>query len=197
MLGYRGIATNYQFLSTDKFAQYLGQFGYIKIDGTRSFPDDRRKTIPAYIIMIAPGSNYALSATSFRKLCPGTIPVNVLEKPVEIMFISEEELTSNIKKEIAKVREKYPYVFIESYNYWPFYIELPKHAIVPPHSIASEKEVKEFCEIHHTKKENFPKIKASDPVAVWYGPRPGEVMKIQRLSESAGHATPYRLVIKG
>src|SRR5581483_8320844 len=112
LLEYRGITTNYNFMTTDKFSQYLTQFEYVKIEGRREFADGRRPAINAYIIMIAPDSDYALTTMKFRKLCPGVVPESDLKGPVEIMFISERELTSNILRAVQKLRQDYPSAYI-------------------------------------------------------------------------------------
>jgi DNA-directed RNA polymerase subunit H len=189
LCGYRNITTDHNFLPISDFSKHLNQFGYIKITGTR-------RNLPAFIIMIGPDSKYATKSPDFKKLF-SVIPENTLAKSCEILFISEQPLTPHIKKELLAVRKRYPSAYIEDYDYSRFLIEIPKHAAVPHHEIATPQEVEEFCETNYLKKEDLPKMLVSDAAAVWYGPRPGDVMKIHRPSETAGHSIGYRLVIKG
>lgn len=70
------------------------------------------------------------------------------------------------------------------------------HELVPEHIICPEEELKELLEKYSIKRRHLPKIFASDPAVKAVGAKPGQVVKIFRESEIAGHSIAYRLVIR-
>lgn len=71
---------------------------------------------------------------------------------------------------------------------------ITKHQLVPKHEvIRSKKVIDELVEKYKLKnKYQFPIILKSDPIAMYYGLKPGELVKITRTSESAGQYVMYR-----
>lgn len=69
------------------------------------------------------------------------------------------------------------------------------HQLIPKHEIMSEDELKSVLKQYAIEKEQLPKIKAVDPVIQEIGAQVGEVVKITRISQTAGEAFYYRLVI--
>jgi DNA-directed RNA polymerase subunit H (RpoH/RPB5) len=189
----RGIHTDYKFLPVDKFSDMLNTYEYVKLEGERT--DSRGVNVLVTIFLIMPKSRYALKAADFKKLF-NSLPKNRLEN-AEVMFISEEELTNHIQKQIDELRMEHKTLYIESYTYDKFIIVIPKHVGVPKHVIASREEIDQWCEEYGTNRSDLPKILASDPPVVWLGAKPGDIVKIYRYSESAGHAIAMRYVIHG
>lgn len=74
-------------------------------------------------------------------------------------------------------------------------ISLLNHVMVPKHEILSEQEAKKILERYGIDREQLPKMKASDPVAVEIGAKVGNIVQITRNSQTAGKANYYRLVI--
>jgi DNA-directed RNA polymerase I, II, and III subunit RPABC1 len=72
--------------------------------------------------------------------------------------------------------------------------DITSHRRMPPHRIISKEELgkleKKF-NISDPKKQ-LPWIDSEDPGAKWIGARTGDVIEIQRFSESAGNTTYYR-----
>lgn len=69
------------------------------------------------------------------------------------------------------------------------------HEFVPVHEVLSEKEIGGILEKMGLKKENLPKIFASDPQAKRVGAKAGQVIRVSR--EDAGNKFEYyRLVIE-
>lgn len=190
---YRGIRTDYKFLPIDKFSDTLNTYEYVRIEGDRT--DSRGVNTAVTIFLIMPKSRYALRAPDFKKLF-NTLTKNRLENG-EVLFISEEELTNHIKKQIDELRTENKTLYIENYTYDKFVIVVPKHVSVPKHIIADRAEIDQWCDDYGTSRSELPKIFASDPPVVWLGAKPGDVIKIYRNSESAGHAVAMRQVIHG
>jgi len=69
------------------------------------------------------------------------------------------------------------------------------HEIVPPHVIAEEAEIQLVLEHYGIKKTHLPRIQSRDPAARVLGARPGQVIRVERLSPTAGLSYYYRLVV--
>lgn len=74
-------------------------------------------------------------------------------------------------------------------------IDLFLHDIVPEHDIVEEKEILKLEKEYGISREQLPKIKAGDPAAKAIGARPGDVIRINRESETAGRHLIYRYCI--
>ena len=70
-----------------------------------------------------------------------------------------------------------------------------KHNLVSPTEILTEEERERIIKFYHSKPYQFPWIKASDPVAIILGARPGDILRITAHSETAGTYVSYRYVI--
>ena len=70
-----------------------------------------------------------------------------------------------------------------------------KHKLVSPTEILTEEERERILKFYHSKPFQFPWIKASDPVSIILGARPGDILKISAYSETAGTYVSYRYVI--
>jgi DNA-directed RNA polymerase subunit H len=70
-----------------------------------------------------------------------------------------------------------------------------EHKMVPNHEILEEAELKKTLAEYNIEKEQMPKIRITDPSAVYIKAKVGDVIRITRDSNSAGKAIFYRLVI--
>ncbi|MHA2005174.1 MAG: DNA-directed RNA polymerase subunit H [Candidatus Thorarchaeota archaeon] len=77
-------------------------------------------------------------------------------------------------------------------NYASF--DLFSHELVPPHSIADEDEVSLVLEYYGIARDQIPRILRDDPAAKVLGAKPGQVVRIERDSDTAGAVYYYRLV---
>jgi len=78
-------------------------------------------------------------------------------------------------------------------NYASF--DLFDHDLVPTHIIAEQSEVDLVLKHYKIKKTQLPRIHQSDPAARVLGARAGQVIRIERDSETAGSTFYYRLVV--
>ncbi len=67
--------------------------------------------------------------------------------------------------------------------------------LVPKHEVLNKEEAEELLRSLGVKKEQLPKIKATDPIAKEIGAKVGDIVKITRESLTAGKSVAYRLVI--
>lgn len=190
-LVYRNVKSDYQFVSSDKFVSAIAP-EYIKITGTR---DDKHGKRAFVLFLIAPESKYAINVPWFKKLL-ATIDTKTMESDAEIVFISENPLTNFIITQLNVERTTNRKLYIEHYEYKIFTIVVPKHILVPKHTIASDTDVENFCKTFYTVTTRFPKILVTDPPVVWLGAKPGDVIRIDRDSEITVKSIGYRTVIR-
>jgi len=70
-----------------------------------------------------------------------------------------------------------------------------EHALVPLHEILSNEERDEVAEKYHAEPYQFPWIKASDPISIIIGAKPGDVVRVIQKSQTAGRYESYRYVV--
>lgn len=70
-----------------------------------------------------------------------------------------------------------------------------EHSLVPVHEIVSVEERRQLAEKYHAEPYQFPWIKSSDPISIILGAKPGDVVKINQKSETAGSYDTYRYVV--
>jgi len=79
-------------------------------------------------------------------------------------------------------------------NYASF--DLFEHDLVPKHIIAEQSEVDLVLTHYKIEKTQLPRMYVSDPAARVLGARGGQVIRIERDSETAGNTFYYRLVVE-
>jgi DNA-directed RNA polymerase subunit H (RpoH/RPB5) len=194
MLNYRGVKLDGAPLASDEVVKALNHFEYIKVTGTRKNDDPRGEAIVA-VFLINPNSKYSNKTADFRKLVKW-FPKRKNDEKMDIIFISKDPLTTHIVKQINVIRKENVNTQLEHYEYEKFLIEVPKHVAVPEHIILTEDEINEICEIEKCSRDQFPKILQTDSMAVWLGLKPGMVVKIKRISETACTAIAYRYCVR-
>ncbi|MFW9833859.1 MAG: DNA-directed RNA polymerase subunit H [Candidatus Thorarchaeota archaeon] len=73
--------------------------------------------------------------------------------------------------------------------------DLFQHELVPQHVIATEEEIQLVLAHFGIKKGQLPRIYRDDPAVKVLGARPGQIIRIERNSPTAGRAYYYRLVV--
>ncbi|KAH8090947.1 DNA-directed RNA polymerase I [Filobasidium floriforme] len=118
--------------------------------------------------------------------------VNVMEeKQCERgIMLYRKKLTPSAKKTIQELQGDYK---IEEYAEADLVVNITKHFLVPKHTIMSDKDKKDLLNRYRLKDTQLPRIQLSDPVARYYGLLRGQVMKIDRESETAGRYITYRV----
>lgn len=71
-----------------------------------------------------------------------------------------------------------------------------EHEHVPRHDILTEEERREVLERFHAEPYQFPWIKVSDPITIFLGAKPGDIIRIMGKSATAGRSESYRYVVK-
>lgn len=70
------------------------------------------------------------------------------------------------------------------------------HILVPKHQILSEEEKKSILAQFNATEEQFPYLFSIDPVAREIGAKPGNMVRITRISDTAGETSYYRFVVE-
>ena len=71
------------------------------------------------------------------------------------------------------------------------------HQFVCKHSKISEAEKETLLKKYEIRSQDLPKILQQDPAIIHLTPKEGDVIKIERLSKTAGTTVYYRLVVEG
>ncbi|MBW2965960.1 DNA-directed RNA polymerase subunit H [Candidatus Woesearchaeota archaeon] len=74
-------------------------------------------------------------------------------------------------------------------------IIIKKHVLMPEHIKLSEKEKQELFEKYNISLKELPKIKKDDPAIVSLNVKVGDIIKIIRISPTAGESIFYRGVV--
>jgi DNA-directed RNA polymerase subunit H (RpoH/RPB5) len=123
--------------------------------------------------------------------------------PEEIM--KKKNMTDVIKdfRAAAAAREPSPgtpdgpppaAAYYNMYPYHVFSLDIPQCQIVPRHEIARPAELQAFLARERLALRDLPMVASSNPPVVWIGGRPGQVVRIQHPSETAGEAYIYCVV---
>jgi len=76
-------------------------------------------------------------------------------------------------------------------------VNVIEHELVPKHEVLSPEEAIKVLKELGVRPDQLPYLRASDPVAVAIGAKPGDIVKITRKSPTAGKIVVYRFVIAG
>ncbi len=73
--------------------------------------------------------------------------------------------------------------------------EIAKHVLVPKHTKLSEKQAKEVLVQYNVTVAELPQIRKKDPAIKKLGCKAGDIIEIERKSQTAGKALFYRVVV--
>jgi len=87
-------------------------------------------------------------------------------------------------------------IYNEIFWYKQLTFNISKHTLVPKHELLLPTIKNELKEIYFLNKmEQLPTLLDRDPVAKWYGMKPGDICRITRENPNIGTSIIYRLVV--
>lgn len=105
-----------------------------------------------------------------------------------ILLVIKEKLSQNNLKTLLSL--KLP---IQIFDIKELQFNITHHILVPKHSIVNEQDVKKIINDYNIKnKFQLPHILKSDPISKYLGLKNGDVVKIKRISPTAGEYIIYR-----
>ncbi len=72
-----------------------------------------------------------------------------------------------------------------------------EHELVPKHVLLTKEEALKVLRELGVRPEQLPWIRASDPIARLLGAKPGDIIRVERRSATAGVSVAYRFVVVG
>jgi DNA-directed RNA polymerase subunit H (RpoH/RPB5) len=108
-----------------------------------------------------------------------------------ILVLMEKLTTPNVKN-VQKIAKD-----IEIFYLKETVFNITKHILVPHHEvITDEEEIAKIVEMYNVKnKHQFPLLLRTDPISRYYGIKPGNLVRITRVSPSAGDVVVYRCCV--
>ena len=138
--------------------------------------------------------------TYFEYISEQKLNARTIDKFVEMMrsipkidsgiLIIAGKLTQLAKQRIDEIN---PIIRVEIFTEGELVVNITKHELVPKHILLSPQEKSELLKRYNIKQSQLPKIFVTDPVAKYHGLTRGDVVKIIRVSETAGKYITYRI----
>ena len=97
------------------------------------------------------------------------------------------------KKIFKQSKESYPNT--EAFSHNELLEDIPAKDIIPDHQLLNEKEKEEL--LSHFSSKSFKRIYEYDIMSRYYGAKPNDIFRIERLNTTSGKGIDYRVVIPG
>jgi DNA-directed RNA polymerase subunit H (RpoH/RPB5) len=122
--------------------------------------------------------------------------INDLKKFIEdndkIIIIFKEKINNLNIKNLKELNV----VGLETFTIKELLFNISRHDLVPKHEIITDSEVKEMMDMYQIKqKSQLPIILRTDPMAKYLDVKSGDVVKVTRISPSAGETIVYRYCV--
>lgn len=108
----------------------------------------------------------------------------------EVVLVSHKLITTGISNYVREMDYR-----ILSCTFDRFVIDMTKAPLVPNHRILESDELNELMDQLKTDPTNLPSISVNDTQAIWVGAKLGDVILIDRPTESTGYSKFLRRVI--
>ncbi|OWA49920.1 DNA-directed RNA polymerases I, II, and III subunit RPABC1 [Hypsibius exemplaris] len=108
------------------------------------------------------------------------------------IIVIRQGMTPSAKTSLSDMAPKY---IMEHFTEAELMFNVTEHELVPKHVLLTPEEKQELLSRYKLKENQLPRMQRGDPVARYFGLKPGQVVKIIRNSETAGRYVTYRAVI--
>ncbi|KAK0742223.1 RNA polymerase [Apiosordaria backusii] len=141
--------------------------------------------------------------TIWVEFCPekSSIGISVMKKFVEHcssngykagILVTAVALSAQARKVMTVTSQ---YTLIECFLEEDLLVNITHHDLVPTHILLSREEKMALLKRYRLKETQLPRILQKDPIARYLGLKRGQVVKIVRISETAGRYASYRLCV--
>ena len=108
------------------------------------------------------------------------------------LILISGKISDQAKRKLQEISNE---LLIEIFTLNELVVNITEHELVPKHILLSIEEKDALLKRYKIKESQLPKILMSDPVARYLGLKRGDVVKIVRVSETAGRYITYRIAI--
>lgn len=131
----------------------------------------------------------------------GSIGVGVIKKFVQHcgaqnfksgILVTQMPLSAQSRKIVTAA---VAYTHVECFLEEDLLVNITHHELVPTHVLLSKEEKMALLKRYRLKETQLPRILQKDPIARYFGLRKGHVVKIIRVSETAGRYASYRVCV--
>lgn len=176
-----------------EFERRLGAAEFSIFRGNRPAADIRGEA-SLICVVVAPDSEQSSKPDKFQKLL-SLADVGSNSAHTNLIIFAGNDPSTFIQANIRKFSDEHPKTLVEFLSHRLIMYDITNHVLVPHHRIAPLDEVDAFCRLTRINKHGLQRILSSDPQALWLGVRPNMVVAIDRVSESAGMITTYRICV--
>ena len=106
------------------------------------------------------------------------------------IIILSGKITQQAKQKIQEINKE---LQVEVFTVNELVVNIIEHELVPEHILLSKEDKELLLKRYKIKENQLPKILVTDPVARYLGLKRGDVVKIIRVSETAGRYITYRI----
>jgi DNA-directed RNA polymerase subunit H (RpoH/RPB5) len=181
LINYRGYTTDATPNDEEIFSQKMNKLEYIEIPAIKS---DGSKI---KILLLAPNSQ-KIKSNKIEKFIKNHLTNHML-----FITVSHKQHTYIERIKLAKVEEAF---IMELGEYRQLIFNFPTHNTYPKEKLVKleEPELAELSEYFDRPKNHMPKFLQNDTMVFWSGLLPGDVVRIARVSITAGTPVYYRII---
>lgn len=112
-----------------------------------------------------------------------------------IIFVAATKPNAIVKKNVDINNRSENCIHMQVFEEDELAVNITRHELVPKHTPLETEEVEAVLQAHSLQLHQLPRLLMTDPVAAYYGLARGNVVRIERRSQSAGVYVTYRQVV--
>ena len=180
-------------LSTDEIIGFIQTNEFAIVTAIRDDANDPRGLSNLCIVLMGRDTSVSNKLANFRSMilsATKSVPPNF-----NLLLVSFDGLSRPIERYLDTFCIEHPEIYIENISYTKFIIEVPLHESQPlEFGVANPELLATFVKKYHCDPTKFPDIMRDDAMVVWHGIKVGAIVRVKRVSETAGTSVVYRIV---